>query len=296
MHSRDASNAERFAAEFGIPGSTSDYAALLANPTIDAVYIATPFATHHSMAQQALLAGKHVLVEKPMAMNAAEVSDLFATAARQGVFLMEAMWFKFGPAFVRLQQEIAAGTIGVPRNIQAAFSIPFPADGGSKWDVTRSGGALLDQGIYAVTIAHDIFGVPETIHAVGAVRDDGLDVAEHFTFEYAEGQFAQCASGMAEFADMAASVAGTRGWIRLTAPFWATTTLSIHAGSISAMFGAPEPVELAREGNGYVPMLRAVVGAISAGLVEHPDHTAADTVAVFESLDAIFEQIRPAHS
>jgi predicted dehydrogenase len=220
------------------------------------------------------------------------VADLFAIAADQGVFLMEAMWMKFSPGFRRLHAELAGGTIGEARNLQAGFSIPFPDDGGSKWDVDRSGGALLDQGIYPLTLAHSIFGAPTSITATGTVRPDGLDISEHITLEFGDGRFAQCAVSMAEFGDCAASVGGRQGWLTLTAPFWATTEVRIHARSFEQIFRTPEVVSSPREGNGYVPMVREVIDAIADGRTEHPVHTAEDTIAVFEIVDAVFSQIR----
>jgi predicted dehydrogenase len=293
VQSRDPENAARFAEDFGIPESTGDYDAVLTDASIDAIYLATPFATHHRMTRAALLAGKHVLVEKPMTMNAAEASELFTLAAQRGVFLMEAMWMKFSPVFVRLFAEIEKGTIGEPRNLRATFSIPFPNDAGSsKWDVTRSGGALLDQGIYPITLAHALFGKPVGIQAAGTVRADGLDVAEHFTLLYSDGRYAQCASSMAEFGELTASVGGRRGWLTLSPPFWASTDLAIHAGGTRQIFRTPDLVEYPREGSGYVPMLRAVIHAIAQGRTEHPVHTADDTLAVLGTIDEIFAQIR----
>lgn len=292
VQSRDADKAARFADEFGIPASTGSYDDVLADPSIDAVYIATPFAVHHRMTRQALMAGKHVLVEKPMGMNAAEVEDLFALAGHQGVFCMEAMWMKFSPIFRRLQEELAQGRIGEVRNVRATFGVPFPDEGGSKWDPARSGGALLDQGIYPVTLAHSVLGPPASVHAGGVVREDGLDVAEHFTFEYDGGRFMQGASSLAEFGELTASVAGTRGWITLDVPFWAATRMRIHAGGMQEIFRTPQEVEIPWEGHGYVPMIRAVAQAIDAGQLQHPIHNADDTVAVFRTIDEIFAQIR----
>ncbi|MFJ6453880.1 Gfo/Idh/MocA family protein [Paenarthrobacter sp. NPDC091669] len=287
VHSRDAAKASAFAEKVGGAFSTDNYEELLADGRIDVVYIATPFATHYPLTRQALLAGKHVLVEKPMAMTAAEVAELFQLAGQRNLFLMEGMWMKFNPAFVRLREEIAAGRIGEPRSVRAMFGMPFPQDDGSRWDVKRSGSTLLDQGIYPVTLAHSILGEPESIYAAGTVRSDGLDLAEHFTLEYSGGRFAHGAASTQEFADTSGSVSGTKGWIVLPGPFWATTNLRIHADNWQTIVHNPEPVELACEGNGYVPMLRAVSEAIRIGLTEHPLHTAADTIAVFRTLDRI---------
>jgi len=293
VHSRDADKATRFAEEFGIDRSTDDYAALLADASVQVIYLATPFATHHRMAREALEAGKHVLVEKPITMTSADAADLFDVAAAHGVFLMEAMWMKFSPVFLRLKKEIADGAIGQPRNVRASFGIPFPSDGdSSKWDVSRSGGALLDQGIYPITLAHSVFGEPIAVTASGTVRGDGLDVAEHFTLEFSDGRFAQCSSSMGEFSELTASVGGEAGWLTLTPPFWATTDLEVHARSAHQIFRAPELIEFPPEGNGYRPMLRAARDAIGAGLMEHPAHTAADTIAVMRTIDQVFARLR----
>ena len=199
------------------------------------------------------------------------------------------------PAYRRLHQEISAGTIGVPRTLMGGFGIPFPDDGGSKWDVTRSGGALLDQGIYPLTLAHSVFGPPSSVTATGTVRSDGLDVSERITLEYTDG----CSAQSERQHGGVHRLLGVRrryGWLAraLAAPFWATTTLKIHAGSAEQIFGTPDVVTDRQEGNGYVPMLREVIEAIDAGLVEHPVHPARDTVAVFAVMDAVRAQLRDA--
>ncbi|MHC6231874.1 Gfo/Idh/MocA family protein [Arthrobacter sp. MMS24-T111] len=289
VHSRDATKAANFAAEFSVPHSTANLDLILADDGVDVLYVATPFATHRGIVEQALQAGKHVLVEKPMALTEAEVIELFEIAKAQEVFLMEAMWMKFNPAFRRLRSEVEGGRIGEVRNVRAAFSFPFPESmGTSRWDPRRSPGSLLDQGIYPVTLAHCMLGTPESVQASGMVRENGVDEAQHYTLEFSAGRFAQCVSGMTEFSDPSASVSGTGGWITLPAPFWFTTDLDIHAtGAGVDLFTNPEKVRLPREGNGYLPMIRSVAKAVQSGLREHPEHTASDTIAVFRTLDAI---------
>jgi predicted dehydrogenase len=292
VHSRDPERASAFAVEFGIPRSRGDLDEVLRAPDVDVVYLATPFATHVELARRALQARKHVLVEKPMAMRADDVRELFQLARRQGRFLMEAMWMKFNPAFHRLRDEIASGRIGDVRAVRAGFGVPLPEDGGSHWDPARSGGALFDKGIYPVTLAHGLLGRPEVVTAVGRVRADGLDLAEHFLLGYGDGRHAYGSSSIIEFADLSAAVSGTRGWIVLPPLFWTTTTLEIHAGGWEQLVSSPEVVELPREGNGYVPMLRAVTGAIEDGRLEHPEHDEHATVEVFETLERILQEVR----
>ena len=199
---------------------------------------------------------------------------------------------KFSPAFRALHDQIERGTIGEVRSVRASFGIPFPDDTGSRTDLARSGGALLDQGIYPVTLAHTVLGEPTEVIARGTVREDGLDFSAHFTLEYDDGRYAQGSSSFVEFTELTASVAGTTGWLTLTPPFWATTDLEVHAGSMRRIFRQPEMIVFEREGNGYGPMIRAVMEALDAGWIEHPTHTAEHTLSVFRTLDRIFGQIR----
>ncbi|MFF1883074.1 Gfo/Idh/MocA family protein [Pseudarthrobacter sp. NPDC058196] len=291
VFSRDGAKAARFAHEFDLARWTEDYTSLVRDPLVDVLYLATPFATHAAMAREALMAGKHVIIEKPMAMNTDEVEELFTLAENRGLFLMEAMWMKFNPAFQHLFELLNSGVVGKPSSLRAGFGFPLIPDGGSRWDPARSGGTLLDQGIYPVTLAHTIFGEPTNIHARGRLRADGLDYAEHFTLGFEDGRFAQGASSMTEFVDPSASISGTLGWITIPGMFWTSTTLLIHAGSWAKMF-TPEPVEHDREGNGYVPMLRAAGEAIRSGASQHPIHPASDTIAVFRTLDAVSKQVK----
>jgi len=292
IFSRDGKKARRFAEQYGVTRATDDYASVLADPEVDLVYIATPFTTHTALARAAIRAGKHVLIEKPMAMNAAEAAALFAEAATAGVFLMEAMWTKFTPGFNALKSRLTSGTLGEPRSLRASFGFPMPRNT-SKWELTGSPGALLDQGIYPVTLAHVLFGEPVAIHAAGTVREDGLDVSEHFTLEHTHGRFTHGAASMAEFLDPTATIAGTRGWIRITGMFWTMGEMEIHAGEQHTIFVQPEVMTLPPDGNGYGPMLSAVSDAIRQGLTQHPIHSAEDTVAVFRTLDSIRTELTP---
>lgn len=296
VYSRDFHNALSFAEAFAIAASVDDFAAFVERADVDVIYLATPFALHFEMAQAALRAGKHVLVEKPMAMNRAEVDALFHLAEKQGLFLMEAMWMKFNPAFISLTALIADGVIGDVRSVRAGFGFRFPQDGGSKWDIKRSGGALRDQGIYPVTLAIEMLGEPVSVYSRGVTRDDGLDLTQHAKLEFAAGRFADCASSIVEFIDPSATINGTDGWIHLPAPFWTMTSYHVHAGDLQRMFVTPDSHDFPHRGNGYAPMLAAVDAAINDGLLQSPVHSAEATSRVFATLDTIANEIESASS
>jgi predicted dehydrogenase len=285
--SREVARADEFADEFGIAERYASRREMFASD-IDAVYIATPHVTHFEVASEAIAAGRHVLCEKPLGMNEREVRELSAQAVDAGVFLMEAMWMKFNPLYARLAQLIAEGVLGDVRGVRAAFGAAFPQDGSSRW--MPGGSTLLDQGIYPVTLAHMLLGRPDTVHARGTVRPDGVDLREDFSLGYADDRFAHGASSMVEWIDPSAAISGTDAYVTITGGFWWASQLTIH-NPLPWEQRRQEVIEVEREGNGYVPMLRAVVDAIRAGELEHPLHTAAATAEIYSTLDEIRRQI-----
>ncbi|THG31649.1 Gfo/Idh/MocA family protein [Naasia lichenicola] len=287
VSSRAQATADAFADDFDIPERFDDYSRML-DSDIDAVYIGTPHVTHFGLARQALLRGRHVLCEKPIGLNAAEVRELAAVARSSGVFLMEAMWMKFSPLHRLLKTLVDDGAIGEVRSVRAAFGAPFPKDGSSRWK--PGGSTLLDQGIYPVTLGHELLGEPLRIEASGTVREDGVDLRQAYTLHYPDARFLQGASSMEEFLDQSASVSGTEGWITIDSGFWYASQLAVHRFSMPAGETVTEH-EAQRQGHGYTPMLRETTQAILRGEVEHPLHTLDATVRVFDTLDEIRRQI-----
>ncbi|MGN8553117.1 UNVERIFIED_CONTAM: Gfo/Idh/MocA family oxidoreductase [Microbacterium sp. SLM126] len=281
---RTAERAQAFAAAHGIHFATVDRAELFARADVDVVYIATPARTHADIAIEALTAGKHVLIEKPIAESAAEAARIFAAARAAGRFAMEAMWMRFNPLHVELIDRIGSGLLGEVSSVRAGFGTPFRARG-RVLTPAQAGSALRDRGIYAVTLSHWFLGEPSRILASGTLEAD-VDVSGHATLEGRSG-FAQLSWSGTEFLDLSASVAGERGWVTIAPMFWAGTRASVHAGSVESIFGSPQAVEHPRAGNGYRPMLIAVADAIESGLLEHPWHTHADTLAVSRAMDQI---------
>ncbi|TDU20270.1 putative dehydrogenase [Arthrobacter sp. JUb115] len=287
VSSRHASSAREFADTFGIPTSFVDYIKML-DSDIDAVYIGTPHVTHFELAREALKRGRHVLCEKPIGLNAAEVRELAAIAAESGAFLMEAMWMKFNPLYLRLREIVDAGAIGEIRSIRSSFGAPFQRDDSSRWK--PGGSTLLDQGIYPVTLSHMFLGEPSGITAAGIVEGNAVDLSQNYTLNYPRGRFAQGASSMVNFLDQSASLCGTGGWITIDTGFWFASQFTLHRFSVEDG-ETTETYETTREGNGYVPMLREVTAAILNGDAEHPLHTMDEAARTFDTMDEIRRQI-----
>jgi predicted dehydrogenase len=283
--SRTAEKAEAFAARYDVPRAYGDYDLLFADEAVDVVYIGTPIATHAELARRALLAGEHVLVEKAFTTTANEARSLATLAAEQRRFLMEAMWMRFNPAFQRMLDEVAGGAIGELRTVQASFGFP-PPPGWIIWRPELGGGALLDMGVYPLTLAHVLLGVPDAVEATGELRDDGVDLTMSAFLRYADGRFAT-------------ALASIRGLVGANATIGGTTALITYESFLSGgsfrvetpPAGQPRTVTVALEGNGYVPMFRAVSEAVADGLLEHPLRPLRDTIEVLETMDEIRRQL-----
>lgn len=289
--SRSIETASAFAAEFEVPRAYGDFGALLDDDEIDVVYIGTPIGTHEAIAREALLAGKHVLVEKAFTTTARGARGLAALAAKQGSFLMEAMWMRFNPAFQRMLDEVAGGAIGDLRCVQAGFGFPAPPEW-NHWRPDLGGGALLDMGVYPLTLAHVLLGVPDTVEATGEMRDDGLDLTASAFLRYDDGRFATALASLRGFVGAGATIGGSTGFLTYDEPFLSAGSFHVE----SPPFGTPRTVSVDLEGNGYVPMFRAVGQAIADGLLEHPLRPLRDTIDVLDTMDEIRSQLRAVHA
>ena len=187
--SRNAESSKAFSEKFAIPTAHASYEALVADPDVDVIYIASPHTYHHAHALLALNAGKHVLVEKPFTINAREAKEIFALAEAKGLVALEAMWSRFLPHMIRLREIIQDGTLGEIRKVTASHNQDLPKDPAHRLnDPALGGGALLDLGVYPVSFAIDVLGAPETIRASASMTATGVDRQTAAIFEYAQGQ------------------------------------------------------------------------------------------------------------
>ena len=174
--SRAQERADRFASTFGIATAHGSYEALVSDPNVDIVYIATPHPQHVSAAKLALNAGKYILVEKPFTLNAEEAAEIVTLARLKGLVVLEAMWTRFLPHMRRIREIIANGTIGEVRSITADHRQKLPDDPTHRLNALElGGGALLDLGIYPISFAWDILGRPASIKAEATFRNTGAD-------------------------------------------------------------------------------------------------------------------------
>lgn len=222
--SRVQSSADAFAAEFGIEHAHGRYEALVADATVDVVYVATPHPLHHECALLAIDAGKHVLVEKSFTVNAAQARELADRAADRGVIVMEAMWTRFLPHMVRIRELVRSGALGDVRTVLADHSQSLSTDPRHRLQNPElGGGALLDLGIYPVSLAIDMLGFPQSITAAATMTTTGVDRQTAIQFVHEGGHQAVLHSVLDTMGPNRAAILGTEAWIEID-PVWYTAT------------------------------------------------------------------------
>jgi predicted dehydrogenase len=286
--SRTQESADRFAAHFGLPAAHGSYEALVADPTVDIVYVATPHPLHYPNTTLALNAGKHVLVEKPFTLNAAQAQGLVTLAAERGLLVLEAMWTRWLPHMARLREIVAAGTIGDIRSMTADHAQLLPSDPGHRINALElGGGALLDLGIYPVSFASQLFGTPQSVQAVATFKETGADAQVATMFRYAGGQIATTYSASTTRGPNEAAVLGTEGHIELDSVWYTATGLRVYdaSGALTEQF---RPAVNGRGMHFQAAEAERLVGeGRIAGEILPPQ----ETVAIMATLDEIRQQI-----
>jgi predicted dehydrogenase len=286
--SRTRESAQRFAALFELPAAHASYESLVADPSVDLIYVATPHPFHHPNARLALEAGKHVLVEKPFTLNAAQARDLVTYAADHGLLALEAMWTRWLPHMARLREIVAAGTIGEPRSMSADHTQRLPDDPGHRLNALElGGGALLDLGVYPVSFASQLFGAPQSISSVATFKETGADAQVATMFRYPGGQIATTYSASVTRGPNVAVVLGSAGRIEINSVWYTATGLRVYDGDGTLIEDFRPPVE----GRGLQFQAAEAERLVSAGQVASDILPPQETVAIMATLDAVRAQI-----
>lgn len=292
--SRTVDSANKFAAEYGaesgITRAHGSYQALADDPDIDVVYIATPHPMHHENALMCLNAGKGVLVEKSFTMNQREAQDIITLARDKNLFVMEAMWTRFMPAVIEARRIVASGEIGTPANITADFG--FTAEVGPEhrlFNPALGGGALLDLGIYPLSIASFFLGSVASVKAQAQMTADGVDLQTAFTLMHEGGGISSCLCSLRSRTPTELTISGTKGFVRLSDRFHNTEAFSVTV--VDGASRTERTVSVPRSGNGYTHEAQEVGRCLRAGLIESPVMPHAETLNIMGALDAIREQI-----
>jgi len=287
--SRSMDSAAAFAAEQGQAHvqAYGSYQALVDAVDIDLVYVASPHTEHMANAMLALNAGKGVLCEKAFTINRVEAERVVVLARSKKLFLMEAMWTRFMPALAEVQRIIASGEIGTVNQVSADFG--FKADVGPEhrlFNPALGGGALLDLGIYPLSIAAALLGPVASVTAQAEMGPTGVDVNTAFILRHARGGLSSCACSITTLSPVELTVAGERGFIRMNTRFHHAQSITVTRAD-----GAARTVPTPFLGNGYVHEIIEAQRCFHAGLLESPGMPLDETLALMGVMDDIRAQI-----
>lgn len=285
--SRTSASAASFADRFAIAHPHGSYADLLADPEVDAVYLATPHPQHHLLALQTIAAGRAVLVEKSFTVTLAAAEEVVEAARTAGVFCMEAMWTRFQPAVVEAARLIETGEIGEVRAVQADLGAHRPFDPTDRlFDPALGGGAILDLGVYPVHLATQFLGAPRLVAAVGSRYPNGVDGTVSLTLDHGSGRSSSLICSLESQTPGRATILGTRGTIELEPRFHHPTDLVLRRhGDDPVRMHLPPP------GRGYSLEMDEVSRCLAAGLTESPAMPLADTLTVQAVLQEALDQL-----
>lgn len=286
--SRSLERAQRFAATHCIERAYGGYEQLLADPGVDVVYIAAPHSEHLALGLMAIAAGKHVLIEKPIGVNAAQAREIAEAAGTASVFAMEAMWSRFLPQTTVIAQLLAADDLGDVLTVTADFGAKFDL-GGRVYDPALGGGALLDIGVYPAWFAQFVLGSPLSITAKGTLAATGVDTQAAVILDHAGGAQAVITTSMLVDTPLAATISGTKARVEVDGPF-------LSPSSFRVLVDGAEPLQW-REPHGFAwrdglcYQATAVAQHVADGLLESPWHPLATTIAVLDVIDEARAQL-----
>ena len=283
--SRTPGRAAAFAERYGLAHGYSDYESLLNDPEVDAVYVATTHNFHFENVKLCLEHGKHVLCEKPFTVNAEQARTLMALAGEKDLFVMEALWTRFLPAIQKLQELIGEGAIGEVTGVYANFclGLDLPPEHRMR-NIDLAGGALLDLGIYPISMADIVFGRrPDRISSYATLDAvTGVDEYSCYVLEYGSRGKAVLSASYSQSAPIEAVVSGTGGHIRVL-HFLGAKELHVHRSE-----GEPEVLQFPYgENENFKYEIAHAMDCIEAGRRESPAMPLAKTLEIMELMDTL---------
>lgn len=283
--SRDKAKAAAFAAQYGAPKSYGSYEELARDPEIDVVYIGTPHNFHLEHIRLCAENGKHVVCEKPIAISGDEAREIARLSREHGVFIMEAYWTVFLPAWHKAMELLRSGAIGKYDFLRAELGFSHPgARGLRKIDPRLAGGSLLDLGVYNIMLAYQIFGRDvRDVRIKSCLNEHGIDLYNAFDLTFADGSLAYLMDTVKGKFDNKAVIYGEKGCVTIH-NFLGSTKVTLDA------LGEPsQDFEFPFEKNGFEYELRHACRCIREGLTESPVMPLSESVAILDLADRLME-------
>lgn len=287
---RTTEKANDFATRHSIERVHESADALVTDPGVDVVYVAAPQSEHLRLGLLAAAAGKHALIEKPLATSAADAKKLLAAASAAGVLVMEAMWSRYQPQAELVRRIIAEGIIGDVMLVNADHGQPLADNPNHRVLAPGSGGALLEVGIYPIQLDSMVLGAPDTVHAVGSLTDSGVDATSTLALTHGREQ-STIATSILTRTPTVAAICGTKGRIEIQGPFHVPTGITVRGHDPF------EPPLSWRDRTGVSLMdalswqATALAGYVAEGRGESPLHTHVETISILATIDEARRQL-----
>ena len=280
--SRDTGRAKAFAEKYGYEKAYGSYRELADDPSVDIVYVATPHPWHEEAAMLCMNKGKAVICEKPIAVNAQQAERMIECARKNKVFLMEAMWTRFLPSLCKVRELIAEGAIGNVRLVCADFGFRTSINPeGRLFAPAYAGGALLDVGIYNLSLCSMIYGKqPDHVQSHMVIGSTGVDEETSLLLGYKDGQSAMLFSAIRLSSPQEAKIIGESGRIELP-DYWHGKSVKLYNSDGVKEFDLPY------EASGYQFEAIEVMRCLDEGVKESPIMPLDESLALIRTMDRI---------
>jgi len=285
--SRTSNSAQQFASNYPGCRGYASYSELVADPSLDGVYIATPHNFHKEHTIMALNACKPVLCEKPFAVNQHEVRSMIELAQNKGLTLMEAMWTRFLPHIAKVREILASGILGEIFTLQANFRQRLIGNNNPRlWEPSLAGGALLDMGIYPVSFSHLVLGEPTSITAQATFTNKKVDAQTSAIFAYKNGAQSIISASSHTQTPCTAHISGFKGFLEIDHLFYCPTNMRIVLGD-----GSEIEYPNTYKGHGLREQAIEFARCVKSGEIESPLLLHKESIAIMKSMDEIRKQI-----
>jgi len=282
--SNDHAKAQKFAKEHSVERVYENYEAMFSDAEIDAVYIANINPQHYPMAKLALQHGKHVLVEKPFVLNSKQARELYSLAKEQNVFIMEALWSRFLDHWLELPG-LVEKHLGSIVSVEADFSVEI-SHVKRLTELELGGGALLDLGVYPLSLVQVLSGKAESIKATGELQN-GVDKNLEISLDFSDGAKATITTGFDNDGPVTAKIIGEHGSISIESRFYEQAKLQVMNNDSEVVYEF-SPNHL---GRGMQQQFLGFEAVVEAGRLEAENFTQRDSLDVMEMMDDIRNQI-----
>jgi predicted dehydrogenase len=285
--SRSIERARTFAERYGAAAAFGSYEDLLADDGVDAIYVAVPHSGHHQLTIDALTAGKHVLCDKPLALDAAQAAEMASVAGSTGRFLMEAMWTRFLPSYRRLVDLMDDGELGRPLLVEADFGFRMPLMPEHRlFDRNLGGGAALDLGIYPLQLCSLLLGSPSVVNAVGHIGSTDVDELVAIVLGHPGGAIGVAKASIRADLSCTARITCEEGSVELPPFMHDARQLRLRDRH------GERTIDCEYEGDGLRFEIDEVHRCLDEGMAESSVMPLAESVQLAQTLDAVLAQVR----